>query len=528
MKRLMFAFSPYATLILLLAAASGILIAGSRFARREEHLRIPADRKPLEAFAASMSRELTTLERLYEKHLRQLARDTAAIAPDEDAVWRKCDGIVGVTQWSLLHPPPDIGHDLHILIDTKPTGSSPEPTFHIDSSGLPRPQVLLSADDLLGDDAESWGWIDEPGKPLLFWQRVDRTSVVVESIDLASLRAVLNPWLANWAADSFGPLRVTGAPAVSLASADGLIASSSSAPGAAPDFLLPLHSRFGDWQLAAWDHVETRVHYDLPTLTISGVIAVMLALIGLVAFAQQRRMLALSTQRVTFVNRVSHELRTPLTNMLLNLDLAAESLDDPAPEPLRRLSLVREEATRLGHLIENVLTFSRSERKRLAHSPSACVPSSVIQAVVRQFEASFARRALTVRQSGDVSTPLLLDPGAFAQILSNLLSNVEKYVPGGIVDISSRIDSGALIVTVTDDGPGIAARDAGRIFKPFERLNTRVNEGSSGTGLGLTIARDLSTAAGGSLRLIPSHRGASFELRLPAPAAPNPRIVSAA
>ena len=69
---------------------------------------------------------------------------------------------------------------------------------------------------------------------------------------------------------------------------------------------------------------------------------------------------------------------------------------------------------------------------------------------------------------------------------------------------------------------------ADRVFEPFERLDSRVNEGASGTGLGLAIARDLATRMGGTLRLLPSQRGATFELSVPAPSVPEIRSVDAA
>ncbi|MDQ3622723.1 MAG: ATP-binding protein, partial [Verrucomicrobiota bacterium] len=114
-----------------------------------------------------------------------------------------------------------------------------------------------------------------------------------------------------------------------------------------------------------------------------------------------------------------------------------------------------------------------------------------------------------------------LDADALAQILANLLSNVEKYAPGGTVEIASSVASGTLTIVVSDEGPGIPEREAERIFRPFERLDSRINEGATGTGLGLAIARDLATGMGGSLRLLPSARGATFELRVPAPGAPG-------
>jgi signal transduction histidine kinase len=252
------------------------------------------------------------------------------------------------------------------------------------------------------------------------------------------------------------------------------------------------------------------------------------ASLGVLIYGQQRRAAALAAQRVSFVNRVSHELRTPLTNILLNLDLASESLEDAPRDAERRLDLVQEEARRLGRLIDNVLTFSRHEQGKLRAEARACVPASVVAAVVEQFAPSFARRALEVRCTGDLSQSCVLDADALAQILANLLSNVEKYVPGGAVEIAGAMTDGALTVTVSDQGPGIPPEAAERVFRPFERLDSRVNEGASGTGLGLAIARDLATTMGGTLRLLPSPRGACFELRVPAPPAAPLKSISAA
>jgi len=296
-----------------------------------------------------------------------------------------------------------------------------------------------------------------------------------------------------------------------------------------PDLLLPLRSRLGMWDLASWDRREMRVHYDVATLAMTSVLAVFVASLGVLIFGQQRRAAALAAQRVSFVNRVSHELRTPLTNILLNLDLATEAMDEAPRDGARRLGLVQEEARRLGRLIDNVLTFSRHEQGKLRAEARACVPASVIAAVVEQFAPSFARRALEVRSVGDLSELCLLDTDAFAQILSNLLSNVEKYVPGGVVEIAGTYRDGVLLVLVGDQGPGIPAEAAERIFRPFERLESRINEGASGTGLGLAIARDLAVTMGGTLRLMPSaFHSALFELRVPAPPAGPLKSVSAA
>jgi signal transduction histidine kinase len=117
----------------------------------------------------------------------------------------------------------------------------------------------------------------------------------------------------------------------------------------------------------------------------------------------------------------------------------------------------------------------------------------------------------------------LCDADALAQILGNLLSNVEKYVPGGVVGITTQVAGGELVVRISDQGPGIPQEAVERIFRPFERLHSSVNEGASGTGLGLAIARDLATRLGGSLCLVSSVSGSGccFELKIPAPSVPT-------
>jgi signal transduction histidine kinase len=516
-----------ATLGLLLLAAAIILLGGQRLARRTELVRVAGDRAPIRTVAAEMEQEMARLERLYEGDLRQLVAAGSSPAADQQAVWQQCDRIIGVSQWSLIWTRPGVmTEDVHIPIDLQQAGRMPEPAFHIDPAELPHPRVLLSSQEM--PKSPGWGWIDEPGKPLFFWQW-SRRAVVVLLIDPEPLRAALEPWFADWSTSAFGPLRAAHAPFALLGPDDRRVASVGARQVGEPDFLLPVHSRFGTWQLAAWDPVQTLVRYDAPTQFAAAALAVLVALLGVFGFVQQRRMLALAAQRVSFVNRVSHELRTPLTNILLNLDLAAEGMSEDMHEPARRLGLVREEAQRLGRLIENVLTFSgRRERRRETRKPRAGVPSSIIAAVVEQFAASFARRGLTVRHTGEASVTCLIDADALAQILANLLSNVEKYVPGGVVEIAATVEHAVLTVTVTDQGPGIAAEEAQRIFRPFERLGSRINEGATGTGLGLAIARDLAEGAGGSLRLIPSSRGASFQLKLLAPPAPGLEVISVA
>jgi signal transduction histidine kinase len=522
----MFSISPRTTLILLFALAVLIFGVGLRVSRREEIVRIDRDRESLRRFSGELQFEIQRLETVFEGHLSRLARMPKP--GDAFEVRRVADQVVGVWQFSLLHRDPKrAGSDTHIQTGLPRGGHTPLPALDIPSQGNAAGVVLLPRDELFKENGDTSGWIEQPGKPLMFWERVASDEVVVLMIDVPAVQAAMSGWLETWAAPRFEPVRAGRGPD-QFRQSDGrpLLAEGPMMVGR-PDLLIPFRSRLGSWELASWDRRATRVHYDSAALAAGSVLAALVALLGMLVFDQQRRAFAHGAQRVSFVNRVSHELRTPLTNILLNVDLASDLLEG-APEPARRLALVQEETRRLGRLIDNVLTFSRQEQRGLRAEARACVPAGVIRAVVEQFTPSFQRRALEVRCTGDLTAHCLLDPDALAQILSNLLSNVEKYAPGGEVAIEGALADGALTITVTDQGPGIPREAAERIFAPFERLDSRVNEGASGTGLGLAIARDLATAMGGSLRVVPSSRGASFELRVPAPPAKPLSAISAA
>jgi signal transduction histidine kinase len=529
----MFPLSPRAILLLLLGLAVVILGAGVRLARVEERVRIDRDREALRRFSGDAQSELERLEALYERHLKDLGYLALARFPrnadsaEAFGIRHAAERLVGIRQFSLLERSGKPGSDLHLLIAASPTEHTPTPTFDATRDSKAH-MLLLPPEEMFSEAGDASGWIDVPGRPLIYWQRLTSAHAMVLLIDRPEVEQAVTRWLGSWTDHLFAAIRAGGGPDQLRTGTGKRLVTVGIAENQQPDLLLPLRSRLGTWELASWDRREIRVHYAAATLAIGCLLSLFVALLAILVFGQQRRAAALAAQRVSFVNRVSHELRTPLTNILLNLDLAAEAMDDATRDATRRLDLVQEEARRLGRLIDNVLTFSRHEQGKLRVESRACVPAGAIDAVVAQFAPSFARRSLEVRRSGDLTTACLLDADAFAQILANLLSNVEKYVPGGPVEIAGTLEAGELVLTVADQGPGIPAEATERIFRPFERLDRRINEGASGTGLGLAIARDLAISMGGSLWLVPANRGACFELRVPAPPAPSLTSVSAA
>ena len=506
--------SPRKTLLLLWGTAAVVLIGGSMLARQERQVRSDRDRAPLRKFAAEAQSRLQRLEDLYEDHLVQLGQE---LIPKALEAGRAADEISGVLQVSLLTSSESGIQPFHTVINASAGAPLPLPAF----SATPDPRDAAVAVILLDESrlfSRHSGWIDELGKPLMFSVRRNEAEVAIITVSRPLVARSMVNWLRAWAALSFKPVRVSGGPDQLRAGGE-ILAEVGTASSDQPDLLLPLRSRFGNLELASWDKRKTQIHYHPAPLAISTTLAAVIAVLGVVVFLAQQREGVIAARRVSFVNRVSHELRTPLTNILLNIDLATDLAEDEPQESKNRLELVRIEAHRLGRMIENVLTFSRTEEGKMEVKATPCIPAEIVTSVIVSFLASFERRGLKIERTDENATsPCICDADALTQILGNLLSNVEKYVPGGVVGISTRVAMGQLIIRVTDEGPGIPHEAAERIFRPFERIHSVVNEGASGTGLGLAIARDLAHRLGGQLMLLSSgpDGGACFELRISA------------
>lgn len=228
---------------------------------------------------------------------------------------------------------------------------------------------------------------------------------------------------------------------------------------------------------------------------------------------------AAEAERTRFVSTVAHELRTPLTGLRGYLELIlGDKVDDPAIERdflERSLGIVGSMADLVGDLLE----LSRLESGALELEVE---PFSVAESVAR-----VAAGLLPIALECDVRLRTSLPPRLRSavgdrrrveQIMTNLVANALKFTaPGGSVEVNARFDGPVAVLTVVDDGSGIAGDDRPRIFERFHRLPG--HERITGTGLGLPIARDLARRMGGDLEVasVPGS-GSAFVLVLPGPA----------
>lgn len=231
-----------------------------------------------------------------------------------------------------------------------------------------------------------------------------------------------------------------------------------------------------------------------------------------------RREHALHRQRSSFTSSVSHEMRTPLAQILLfgeTLQLGRARTE--ADRALATGAIVQE-ARRLMRLVDNVLRMAKLERE-----PAKLRQDVVaIDALVRETAQHFAPLAETSHVALCVDAPYaveaLADADALRQVLLNLFDNAVKYGPSSQT-IRTRVehDHNSVRVIVEDEGPGIAEADRERIWLPFERADSRLTS-RGGSGLGLTIVRELTEAMSGSVTcesVRSDGGGARFTVTLP-------------
>jgi signal transduction histidine kinase len=240
------------------------------------------------------------------------------------------------------------------------------------------------------------------------------------------------------------------------------------------------------------------------------------AMLSLVAMGQMRREGELARLRSDFVASISHELRTPLAQMRLYLETLR--LGRFKTEEQRRWSLdnVERETTRLSHLVERVLRFSRTGRPdddAREHVDAA----AEVKRIVEEFQPLATARGTYVAVDVDAVPPLLLAPAALRHIVLNLLDNAVKYGPTGqTVRVRVRAVAGEVQLEVADQGPGIPPKDRAYVWQAYHRGSTAGH--NAGSGLGLSIVRDVVAQHGGRAWIAdpPEGTGAVFVVALPA------------
>jgi signal transduction histidine kinase len=219
----------------------------------------------------------------------------------------------------------------------------------------------------------------------------------------------------------------------------------------------------------------------------------------------KRRAEAADRSRRELIMNVSHELRTPIASIQAHVDslLLPEAERPDAAESERRLRVTAAETRRLADLIEDLLMLARADSHELKVSNRSIELAPIVEQVGHALAPlARAERSVTVSVKDlPAGVWAVGDPDRLAQVLTNLVRNAINYTPeGGVVSV--RVDEGTfehIQIAVSDTGPGISAGDLEHIFERFYRADSSRARNTGGFGLGLSIARELLEAMGGSL-----------------------------
>ncbi|HLL01325.1 MAG TPA: ATP-binding protein [Myxococcaceae bacterium] len=221
--------------------------------------------------------------------------------------------------------------------------------------------------------------------------------------------------------------------------------------------------------------------------------------------------------KTTLLRLISHELRTPLSSVQLNLHLLMREQEALSARHQGLLEKLTRGTTRLHHLTETVLEYSRLEAGRLVLSLSEVDLVALAREVVEEYRPEAQRKllALELRLPAEPAVART-DPRLLQLVLINLVSNAVKYTDQGSVELSVEAVTDTYRIAVKDTGRGIDPAHHERIFEPFEQLEDLHRKGTPGLGLGLVLVKELSILLGAQVVIVSAvGQGSTFIVTLP-------------
>jgi signal transduction histidine kinase len=203
------------------------------------------------------------------------------------------------------------------------------------------------------------------------------------------------------------------------------------------------------------------------------------------------RLAASRARQRSFVADAAHELRSPLASMQMQLDVA-HRLGEATPVT----DDLRAEVLRMSRLVEDLLVLARLDADT---APAAAVRSVHVLPVIREVVARHAGARVPVSVSGD-DRPVLAHPDELRRLLGNLIDNAVRHATTH-VQVTTDVEGEHVVVVVADDGAGVPPADRERVFERFTRLDEGRDRDAGGSGLGLSIVRELVHRSGGDVRL---------------------------
>jgi len=218
--------------------------------------------------------------------------------------------------------------------------------------------------------------------------------------------------------------------------------------------------------------------------------------------------------RKNMVSDVAHELRSPLTKTHGYLEAIKEGRMEAKP---RVIDSLYKNSELLKKLVDDLHDLARAEAGKLDLEEQPILLRDIVKRAIESVRVKLEEKGIDLKVDSGEDALLDVDPDRVHQVLQNLIDNAVIHVEeGGHIRINTDLEDGYVRVSVSDDGEGIPEKDLPHIFNRFYRVDSSRSRSSGGTGLGLTIAKELVEAHGGEIEVSSERgQGATFSFTLP-------------
>jgi signal transduction histidine kinase len=237
---------------------------------------------------------------------------------------------------------------------------------------------------------------------------------------------------------------------------------------------------------------------------------------------------AASRAKSQFLAIMSHELRTPLTGIIGYADLLATEVIGPmTEEQVVHVERIKAGAWHLAAIIDEILTFARVDAGKETLAIEPVEMAELVRETVELLRPHAESRHLDLRVCATSPFEIQTDPRKVRQIVLNLTGNALKFTDQGFVEVTVSDTCDDITICVRDSGRGVPRGQVDRIFEPFTQADQTHTREVQGTGLGLTVSRQLARLLGGDVRILETSLGEGSAFALTLPRSPSDRSVSA-
>lgn len=277
-----------------------------------------------------------------------------------------------------------------------------------------------------------------------------------------------------------------------------------------PDYALGIRPQGASLQQVIRDRTLTNMGLLLA-------VDLILILAVVLVYRNIRKEVQLAQNKSDFVSNVSHEIRTPLALISMFAETLEMGRVNSEEKKKEYYGIIHKEAHRLSGIVNKILNFSHAEANKKSYQLTRVHPDTEIREILKTYDFHLSNKGFTYAFTGAPDLYIRADREAFIEAVINLIDNAMKYSPDQKrIEISCRKEAQAGIVAVRDFGVGISASDQKHVFDKFYRVPSGNLARTRGTGLGLSLVKQLMEAQGGSIGVTSEPgQGSTFTLSFP-------------